>query len=267
MLAKAKLAPLVEIERKRSFKRRLKIIFLAVFLLAFLAGIIYAVFFSDFFAVRAVEVYGNESADSEEIMKIAEEAAICGKWLYRLAGSNNIIFWRDAEIVNLPHGFPQIASVKINRNLKEREIVIEVIERDKFVVWCEGNCFWIDEAGVAFAEAPETEGPLIKMVNVNSARSLALGERPLIEKEAQTFAQIVRFLDSLNLAVNDIKIDDMSFKEMNVKILNGPKVLFSLIIDPVFGKPVIESLKENGLWGKIDYLDLRVDGRAYYKLK
>lgn len=225
------------------------------------------IFFSGLFATSAVEVRGNELADGEGIMKTAKEAAIRGKWFYELTGSNNILFWREAEMVDLPAGLLQVASIKVSKDLKERKIIIEAIERNKFVVWCEGDCFWMDEAGVLFSEAPEAEGMLIKIIRVNSDRKLALGERPLPEKETKNFVEIISFLDNLGLTATDMEIGDLRFKEINARIFGGPKVLFSLIIDPTFGKPAIESLRKSGLWEKIEYLDLRVDGRAYYKLK
>jgi len=50
----------------------------------------------------------------------------------------------------------------------------------------------------------------------------------------------------------------------SVKFL--PKIYFSLRFDPGFGLSAIESLKSTGL-DKIDYIDLRVENRAYYKAK
>lgn len=268
MLAKAKLPPsLVEVERKRNSRRRLKRILFLIFLVGFLTAAVTEVFFSDFFDVKVIEVTGNESVVSEEVIKAAEVAAVRMRPIYKLLGSRNVLFWTTKEMPEPMEGAPQVASFKVVRDLSERSINIEVVEREKFVVWCEGECFWIDEKGIIFSEAPETEGALIKIVRVNSERRLMLGERPLPEKEIQTFVQIVRFLDDLGFAVASIKIEDLRFKEINVTILNGPRVLFSLLINPVFGKPVIESLKESGTWEKIDYLDLRVDGRAYYKLR
>jgi len=69
------------------------------------------------------------------------------------------------------------------------------------------------------------------------------------------------------LAVADMKIEDLRFQEINVEVLNGPEIKFSLGINPFFGRTVVESLRKSGNWEKIEYLDLRVDGRAYYKLK
>ncbi len=268
MLAKAKLPPpLVEVERKRNFRKRLKRILLAIFLIGLLTAAAYGVFFSDFFNVRATEVTGNESVTSEEVTRVAEESAVRAKSIYRLLGSRNILFWSTMEISEPMEGIPQVASFKVVRDLSKKSVSIEVVEREKFVVWCEGECLWIDEKGVIFSEAPETEGVLIKIVRVNRERQLQMGERPLPEKETQIFGEVVKFLDELGLPVSSMEIEDLRFKEISARISSGPLIYFSLAVSPSFGKPVIQSLKESGTWEKIEYLDLRVDGRAYYKLR
>ena len=179
MWAKAKLPPsLVEVERKRNFRRRLKRILFLIFLAGLLTAAVTEVFFSDFFDVKAIEVTGNESVASEEVIKVAEAAAVRAKPIYKLLGSRNVLFWTTKEMLEPMEGAPQVASFKVVRDLSERSINIKVVEREKFVVWCEGECFWIDEKGIIFSDAPETEGTLIKIVRVNSERKFILGERP-----------------------------------------------------------------------------------------
>ena len=255
MLAKAKLpSPLVPIERKRNFRRRLKKILLAIFFVGLLIAAAYGIFFSDFFNVRATEVTGNESVTSEEVIKVAEVAAVRLKPIYKLLGSRNILFWTTKEIPEPMEGAPQVASLKVVRDLGEKSVSIEVTEREKFVVWCEKECFWIDEKGVIFSEAPETEGVLIKIVRVNSERQLQMGARPLPEKEIQIFGEVVKFLDELGLPVSSMEVEDLRFKEISARVSKGPVIYFSLTVSPSFGKPVIQPLKESGTWEKKEYL-------------
>lgn len=245
----------------------MKLILLAVLLVGLLIVVGYGIFFSDFFNIKAVEVIGNESVTSEEIIKAAEVAAVRAKTIYKLFGSRNILFWAAKEMSEPMKNIPQVASIKVVRDISAKSVKIKVVERKKFAVWCEGECFWIDEEGVIFSEAPETEGVLVRTVRVNSERRLQVGERPLLEKEARMFTEAVKFLDGFGLIISSMEIEDLRFKETRVKVSKGPTIYFSLIVNPSFGKPVIESLKENGTWERVDYLDLRVDGRAYYKLR
>ena len=267
MLAKAKSPPIIEIERKKLFKRRFKLISLVFFLILFLVFAIYAVLFSGLFVVQAIEVNGNESASNDEIIEVAKEAALRNKWFYELAGSKNILFWKDIYLTELPRSLPQISSIRVKKSLGDNKIIIDVVERNKFAIWCEKDCFWMDEQGVVFAEAPETQGAIINIVRVSSERKLSFGDKPIPQTETQVFAEIINFLDEAGLAVADMKIEDLRFQEINVEVLNGPEIKFSLGINPFFGRTVVESLRKSGNWEKIEYLDLRVDGRAYYKLK
>ncbi len=266
MSARKKSPPLLDIERNRLFRRRLKKVFFFIFLSLALLGVVYAVFFSQLFTITVIEVSGNESV-SEKLIIESVEALFQKTRLSRLMGTKNILSWRNAEFSELSQNFPEVYAVEVRRNLAERKVAIKVSERQKFAIWCEGDCFWIDNQGVIFVRAPETEGTVIKTIRVNSARRLVLGDRPLQNGMLENFSKIVKFLDDFGFVTSVLEIEDLSFKEVVAKLVRGPKIYFNLSIDPVFGKPVVESLRKNGEWEKIEYLDLRVDGRAYYKLR
>src|SRR3989344_2915503 len=152
-------------------------------------------------------------------------------------------------------------------SLDQALVIEKTTERSKFIIWCEGDCFWIDETGLAFADAPETEGPLVKIVRVTSGRQIKLGDNPLSGKETGILTSIIKFLNEMNIPVKSLTVENQDYKEITAQTLTGSKVYFSFLVDPAFGKSVVESLKEDGSWSKIDYLDLRIQGRAYYKLR
>ena len=234
----------------------------------FIGGLVYIFFFSDLLKVKAVELKGDISLDQALVIEKTTERLLNRGLFYKLLGRNNIFFWPSSlELTDISDISPRLSSLKVERNLLTRKVQIEANERSKFIIWCEGDCFWIDETGLAFADAPETEGPLVKIVRVTSGRQIKLGDSPLSGKETGILTSIINFLNEMNIPVKSLTVENQDYKEITAQTLTGSKVYFSFLVDPVFGKSVVESLKEDGSWSKIDYLDLRIQGRAYYKLR
>ncbi|MBI3638427.1 hypothetical protein HY227_01640, partial [Candidatus Wolfebacteria bacterium] len=65
-----------------------------------------------------------------------------------------------------------------------------------------------------------------------------------------------------------LELKNLEFQEIvaDPAVNSLPMVYFSLRTDPIFGLSAIESLKKIGLQ-KLEYIDLRVENRAYYKLR
>lgn len=112
------------------------------------------------------------------------------------------------------------------------------------------------------------EGQLINKVNDFSGRLLKLGEPILDKKFANNIFKIFEILEKSDLKIKSLKLEDIALQEIiadsGTSLL--PKIYFSLRFNSEFALTAIESLKKNGL-EKIEYIDFRVENRAYYKLK
>ena len=239
--------------RKRSRNHRslkLALFLIAVFL--FLGGFAYLVWFSDVFTVRAIEVEGAALVKKETISGPIE---------------GNILFWKLP--VNIGD-YPQIANVDVKKDFVERKVKVSVTERAKVLIWCGAeneNCFWADENGFIFTTAPIPEGVLVvNVVRDSTNRELKVGDSVLPADLFPNLKHAIELLNGLDASVEEIRLDDLKFKEATAVIAGGPEVYFSLAIDPRFGKGVLESLMASPNWGAIRYVDLRVENRAYYSL-
>lgn len=239
--------------KRRSRRRRpLRFILITVGLFLFFGGAAYVVWLSDVFSVRAIEVSGATLVD---------ESVISGE----LGG--NILFWKLPVNVS---DYPQIESAEVIKDYAERKINIEVKEREKTIIWCQQsseNCFWIDDSGLVFNRAPIPEGSLVvHVVKDQNDRELKIGEKVLADDLFVNLKNAIELLDGVNISVEEIRVDDLKFKEATAVLANGPEVYFSLSIDPRFGRGVLESLMKSPDWSAIRYVDLRVENRAYYSL-
>ncbi|MEK7496099.1 MAG: hypothetical protein AAB616_01365, partial [Patescibacteria group bacterium] len=99
-----------------------------------------------------------------------------------------------------------------------------------------------------------------------SGRFLNLGEPALEEKFLSNLIKIFEILEKSGLKIKSLKLENLEFQEVVTDSPLMPKIHFSLRINPEFALAVLESLKKIG-FEKIEYIDLRVENRAYYKLK
>lgn len=237
--------------RRRSRNRSgLKAVLLSVAGGLVLAGGAYLVWFSDLFKVQAVNIMSEELITAEDL---------------NLAAGGNILFWRPALDLE---AFPQIAGFKVEKDYFERVVVVQLESREKYAIWCledKGECFWADDTGVAFSRAPDFQGPLLfRLVRDYSDRTLVLGDQVLDKELFSNLKAAFDFLGTIEVEVQEFKIEDLKFKEAVAELESGPDIYFSLILDPHFGLGVVRSLRQSGEWDIIRYLDLRVPNRAYY---
>ncbi|MBI1838783.1 MAG: hypothetical protein HYR95_00555, partial [Candidatus Colwellbacteria bacterium] len=227
MSARTKSPPLLDIERKKLLWRRFKIVSWITSVIAIVGFTVYAVFFSSLSKVKSIDVNGNESLSGDEVTSALEEI-IRGNGNFRdFFGSDSLFFWGNVEIQDLGASYPKIYRIAVNRDWLKRRISISVEEREKFAIWCENGCYWLDDHGVVFSEAPIVDGSLLKVVNVNSDRFLNLGTRPLGGKETENLYKIFAFLKDYGFVATRIEIENLEFKEIVAKVQSGQKIYFS----------------------------------------
>ncbi len=264
MLVKAKSRPLSSLERRRTLWRRLKTAVLFLIPVGFVAGVIYLIFFSAFFRVKDFQFNGVPEANRSEVVAFLEKR-LASYRTNAIFSHNSIFFWRNMDIKEPSDVFPEIADIKVKHNLFNREVVISVTERERFGVWCEGSCFWIDKEGIAFSTAPETEGTLVRLFKINNGEDVKLGDKVLDGNELSNFLKSVQLLQDLGISVTDFSVEDIKLKEMMATTVDGPKIYFSFLVDPYFAKEAIQNIKGGPNWKKLSYINLTVPGGRIYE--
>lgn len=226
--------------------------FLLLFLIGLvIAGVTYLIWFTPAFQIQAIVISGGTPAQQEVL---------------RQKTSNNLLFWKPP--IN-QKDYPQIAKLEVKRNFVERKIVVNLEERQKEMIWCLEKiqqCLWVDNAGFAFTPAPFTTGTLVevKVIRDYSDREIKVGENALDPKYFKNLKAALELLVELNLPVNEVRVENIDYKEAVADLSSGPDIYVSLLFDPGFARDVILKLKSSNEWNVLRYLDLRVENRAYY---
>ncbi|MEK7146942.1 MAG: hypothetical protein AAB772_01660 [Patescibacteria group bacterium] len=263
---------------RRNFKRRLFFVWaLLIFFIAYLiaVGAGYFVFYTSFFKIEKFEFSGFQKTDAVFLKHflILERFKNSG-WRGFLV-SDNFLFWFGFEPANIKLPV-DLASLKFSANFFERKVLIEVSERQPFGIWCPGepaislqpptpnlqpptfgSCFWFDESAVLFAPAPFAEGLLIPLIFDDNSRPEKLS--------SEIFSIFQRLYKLENIKIAKFSVKNENLKELEAEIVNGPKIYLSLKYENSDLEAILEKLNNEVEFKNLEYIDLRVPGRIYYK--
>lgn len=254
---------------KKIFKKIKICLIFAVFYLLLLF-LVWLIFLSPVFQIKQVEFQGLEQLKNEELLSDLKQVSLeisQKSFLFHLSHFENTLFWQTNKIVNtLPQKSILISQISSSVNLLRRTLEITIQERKGEVVWCQkssGDCFWIDKSGIAFQKAPFAEGSMFIRVDDLTDRALAIGKAVLEKDLIENFFAVKNFLSNLDIGYYSFNFSKPENQEIEAALADGPKIYFGLRFKPdEFLKPLLE-LKNN--FSKIQYIDLRVKNRIYYK--
>lgn len=258
-------------KRRRSLKMKIYGGVAVFFVLLVGAG--YLIAYSSFFQIERIDVSQEGPEDvpikTENIVQDIKHFLKEQSKIALFLGADNILIWKEINDDFLSK-YPQLEKIEIVKDYSSRLLKINLVKKEKMGAWCfPSNCFWFDGKGTLFAEAPMIEGGLILTINDASERELKIGDFVLPENFLDNFFRIIGFLEKNGLAAKNLKLEDLSLQEITAisgNVAGGLQIRFSLRNNPAFAEPAIQSLKEIEL-KNIEYIDLRVENKAYYKLK
>src|SRR3989344_229961 len=256
------------------FKFLLRFIWPAFFAFAVFA---FGLFFwgTSRFDPSVIKIEGNKRVKAEEIVVVVKPF-FTDKHMFLFSG-NVFIFNHKGARARLMEFFPRISDAFFKVDWHMREVTVLVEDRTKpAAIWCGSPagidaCYNIDEDGVAFEEALPSQGLLLLTVKNERDQDLKQIGEAVIDKDFLT--QLIRIRDVLKetsqVGVSRIILEKPD--EVVAETLEGWRVIFvdsRPIQDQIVAlreilKAQIPKEKRAGL----DYIDLRVSERAYYKYK
>lgn len=262
---------------KNKSRRKFSFLRFLFFLISitFLTVLIYTLFFSPFLEINAVNINGNKYVEDSSILdKINPE--ISGKYL-NFIKKNNLLLVRTGKIEKeIKNNFRIIREIQIKRKFPSI-LIVNIIERDPQMVFCgAGDCFVIDENGEAYdnySSNDEDEKNNFLVLSDESSKKINLGETVLEKKYMEYILEIRQeLLGRLEIEVqNDFKTSSLISKDVRVKTKENWEIYFNEDIELEkeieMLKVVLENEIEKNQRPDLEYVDLRIDNKIYYKFK
>ncbi|MEK7547182.1 MAG: FtsQ-type POTRA domain-containing protein [Patescibacteria group bacterium] len=258
-------------------KQRQRRIFYALCLIAIYTFFVLAAWltiYSPLFRIKETEITGNKSVSNDDIMTLVKSEVFGDSFWKLVLGMRNILIWPDGFRDNLKF-LPELKSLSVEKNYVQRRIKIIAEERKPFGVWCvkkndaeqveSSDCFWFDEKGIIFKRAIDMEGNLVVVLDDYSQKNMGLNLKILPDEFIANIFSIFRAVSNSKLRVKETRLNDLSLREIEVDTYDGPKIYFSMRFPADNTPEVIKSLREKTSFGNLEYVDFRVENRAYYK--
>lgn len=245
-------------------------IFYAVLVISLFAAGAHFLFFSDFFIIKDVAVSGNHFVASAPLAEKFKEQE----------NSNLLLLNPAVARERLLAEFLRLDDVQIRKKYPDK-VIINVKEKETQEILCRArqereHCFLVDKNGIVFDNAGGIEGSLIVKILDLRGIDFEMGDKifsqeflGFIQKLKQDFPRVFEF------NISALELEHPSQREVTVKIglpaqagdwraifdIAGDAGKQLLVLKQVLEKEIKEDIN------KLDYIDLRIEGRAYYKLK
>lgn len=235
-----------------------------------LAGVIYFLFFAKIFDVRTVEIEGAETVAGGEIEQVINNW-LDGRRLGVKRRSNSFVFSVKKISPLLANQFLKIDSAEVSKK-SAHEIEVSVTERKPMGLWClskPGVCYYFDKNGVAYAETGSSEGFILTLVRDDRERQIKLGELVAPPAWIGNIDTARELLKKGGLDISGFIIPADALDGFDAKTSFGWPILFSHSTD--VGKQisalfdVLKSKIPADQLLKLEYIDLRIQDRVYYK--
>lgn len=252
----------------------LRKVLLWILALAFLGTVFYALFFSSFLSIKEIDISGNGSVKTDAILSEAR-SLLSGKKLGLFKRDNFIILDGGGIKNDLLEKFKQIDSVAIDRKFPDK-LEIRITERKTALILCSGDpCFVIDAGGSAFAPA-DFGADQFGENDLSVLRDLS--QKP-IDAGVSLDPDLLRFVaDIKNRLKQDLgigikqEIDTPALVSGDIRVETdeGWKIFFNQNIGTDKEIEMLKTVLSNNIKDArsgLDYVDLRVDNKVYYKMK
>ena len=246
-----------------------------------LGGDIFGVFFPGIFAVNHIVIAGAERialADVTQAIQVVLHTAqrpVINTWLML---PTDKFFLVDSEALHttLQKLSPLMKSVTVKKRLPNG-LEVQLQERHYVGTWCgtadpQNTCYLIDTDGMLYGDAASSSGTLLLLIK--DTKSARKGERVL---EAQTLEMLRIMREDLYTRFGFVALEFLmdGFPDVTAHMDRNWELKFDGADSPenilASLAHVLSELEATAAQGPIEdriaYIDLRVAGRAYYKLR
>lgn len=253
-----------------------RLIYRLLFLLL-IFGTFYSLFFSEWLQVHSVTIEGNRIVDKKSILDSVEP--FLHKKTLRFFPSNNFFFIPTNQIKKeILSNFKRVSDVSVER-IFPGGLKIVVEEKQAVLIFCNNKgCTWVDQEGVSynqssFFEVSSDNGNLV-VVKDSSNSEIPL-DSLITSPEYVNFANELskKFKEKTGYDVTEISTPIPSALELRARTAEDWSAYFDIGLSldrslELLNKIIEQEVKSKNLETRcLEYADLRLSDRIFYKLK
>lgn len=247
-----------------------------VALLFFLGVTIYVLFLSHFLSITNIKIAGTEKIDSEAVER-AVSASLTGNYLNILPKNNIILLKKDRIGRILMDNFKLIEKLEIKKYFPDT-LTISIKEKNPMLILSSGGQeYVIDDLGVAYEKA-DFESDFLrenKLLTLEDG-----GGRKISTKEETLSPDYIKFIldvkdrlkSYLDIGTSQtVKTSNIASGDITMETDDGWKINLNAEVgadkEVEMLKVVLDNKIEKEKRGELEYVDLRINNKVYYKFK
>lgn len=245
-----------------------KIVALAVSIVI-IVGFLVLGFNSNKFKIQEIVVQGGHDFVNQEISSYSD--GFLSRKYFGLIPKRNILLYPKWGLKKALLGnFPRVKEVSFELDpFKKQVLNIYVTEREEYALWCRNDdCYFLDRKGYVFDEAPvffeDRDFRYGGGIESNPVGKVYLG----LDEFKKIDALVKAFMVSPELSSFEISsLDYLGGGEYKVLSKNGSFILFNagFGLEKVYENLVLAIEKSEIDLGNIEYIDIRLPGKVFYK--
>lgn len=229
------------------------------------------------FLIQNVDVTGNKTV-SMQLIAEATDRVLDQKHFFVLPKRNKWLYPKDELAATLAAEFPRLAAIDLERS--SSTLSVAVVEREGVALWCvsASRCYFADDAGYVFVEAPEFTGNPFFIINAALVGD-PIGQQPLPAPAFRSLLELASSTEaalrpSLGPAVRAIQANRAAAEDWELLIRRG-SAQFVVYFDLNHARDAALNLAaalQTEAWrsavagnNKLEYIDLRFPPRVLYK--
>lgn len=233
--------------------------------------------------IHTVEVSGINAAD-EGIVKEMVEEKMSGYYLFFVPKTNFLLFPKKSIERELSSSFKRFTDIEMDV-VGATRLDISLSEREARYLWCgesipvgkdPSNCYFMDETGYVFEEAPYFSGDVYFKFFGEIEDESPLGSffLPGLFEKVDSLRKTIEYMDIEVVSFSSLKNQDMEFV-LASNSSPAPVIKFRFNADfeklsenletALSTEPLSGEFKEK--YNKLEYIDLRFGNKVYYRFK
>jgi len=261
------------LRRKTKHKKHIiKQILFYFMVTVFLGTAIYVLFFSPLMLLTRIEIKGNKNITKQPLLNQVN-SQLSGKYL-KLFSKNNFLFVKNKKIEeNLLAKFAIIRKVKVKKKFPS-QLKINILERTPTMIICDNNQYYVlDENGQVYDNASQIFKKKLIVLTDENNRKINIGDIILNKNYMNYIVRIKkRVKEETNLILkNNFRTPSIISNDIRAKTQEGWEIYFNenVNLDKEIEELKVVLNKKINQKQRLDleYIDLRINNKIYYKFR
>lgn len=231
------------------------------------AAALWLLLFAPWLRVTSVNINGLNQFYQDRIQRLMAEQLNTRRWL--IFPQSNILLFDAGQLLQHIRDDVYLTDIHLTRHLPHQLTISGQATHTAYAIAAQGDVYIANDQGIVLARiSPDDLQTDLPLLFASNATPVKVGERTLSTAAAHFMLAAAQLMpERTGILVNHFGYDGVAMPTLSAYTAEGWRVIFDTTADPAYQIDQLVQLliKEAQDTSKLDYIDLRIRGRAYIK--